>query len=1157
MLRPSFLFIGIAIFATFYQGEVAAQSTVRSEVTITSFKVDSSYSLKEWVIPNSIQVFVDDSKIEDSLWNFDANRRLWQILSTYQNQFQNTAEIRIEFEAFPLAIRRAYQNRKIQELDSSFYDLSNDSLNTALLQASSSNTFDDSDLEQSGSLSRGIIVGTNQDFALESGLQFELNGQLTDDVSINASLTDRSIPIQPDGTTQNLREFDKVFIQLQSENTTLEMGDVDVSFEQSTFARLNRRLQGASGYTNTKYGDYRGALSIVRGTFKSLSFEGEDGVQGPYRLSGRDGEEFIIVLAGTERVYINGQEVDRGEENDYIIDYGLGEVFFTNNLLIKDETRIVVEYEYIDQNFNRTLLAAEANENFFNGKFTIGASIIRQADGDELLSQQSLSKDDIDLLKAVGDNLDTAVVPGERLAGDEDDENIRYVKIDTTYNGDLFTIFKNIPNSQNAQYIVRFSKTEDGSGSYNRVSGAVNGLLYEWVGPGLGEYEPFRKLPAPEQQQMVAITSTLKVAENFELFGEWAASSFDKNRFSSIDDDDNNDFSYLSGLKLNNLSSGIGTLKGSISRRYSGDRFSFFERTQDVEFERKWNIARNGVSEEVINEATLELKTLENTSIAGEYGLISRNDFKGYRQGTIVRSNEEDVIELNYIQDWVLSEDVALLRKGEWFRQSGAVSKKIFDTWTPYFAFEQEKRIERTSANDSLLNTSFSFYELGPGLRYKSSLVEIDASIVYRSEKGVVENSLEDESSALEQRLRFFYRPNDYINTRNEISIRSKEFTRDFELQGNSNKRGLLLRSTTDYETESDFLNGQLFYEANTERRALLQEAYIEVGSEIGQYVWIDSNEDGVQQIDEFFLELSPNEGTFIRQFLPSDDLMPVIDLKARFRNEMKPFLFFKGENAFDKFIQNIKLRSRVDISENSTTEELSDVYLLRLNTFRNDSNTVQGRILWEQEMNFFSEIQKIDLVIGYNQNRNLNRLSTESQRLFGSQFYLNNSVQLNNRTKLTTDFSISQNESLSDRITSRNFEIKSFMISPGAQVVINRSWQSSLNFSYSKKEDFFPANPVQAKIIKVINSHRAFLWRKLQTNGRLELRNSMVDGSSSTVGAFELTEGTGIGINLLWTISGNYRVSDLIRLSFNYDGRTVKDRANIHTAKITVSAVF
>lgn len=68
----------------------------------------------------------------------------------------------------------------------------------------------------------------------------------------------------------------------------------------------------------------KGSFAISRGKFTEQTLPTKEGNQGPYRLQGNNGERFIIVLAGTEKVYFNGNLLKRGFDYDYVIDYNRG-----------------------------------------------------------------------------------------------------------------------------------------------------------------------------------------------------------------------------------------------------------------------------------------------------------------------------------------------------------------------------------------------------------------------------------------------------------------------------------------------------------------------------------------------------------------------------------------------------------------------------------------------------------------------------------------------------------------------------------------------------------------------------------------------------------------------------------------------------------------
>ncbi len=189
-------------------------------------------------------------------------------------------------------------------------------------------------IEKSGTLVRGFTVGTTKDFTLNSGLRLQLSGKLSDEIEVVAALTDENTPIQPEGNTERLDELDKVFIQIKHPNATGTFGDYQLIRKQGEFGVVDRKLQGLMGEFNYEGQSGYVSLASSRGKFNTNNFNGVDGVQGPYRLSGINNEKDIVVIAGTERVYLDGIQMKRGEANDYTIEYGNAQITFTPQRLI-------------------------------------------------------------------------------------------------------------------------------------------------------------------------------------------------------------------------------------------------------------------------------------------------------------------------------------------------------------------------------------------------------------------------------------------------------------------------------------------------------------------------------------------------------------------------------------------------------------------------------------------------------------------------------------------------------------------------------------------------------------------------------------------------------------------------------------------------------
>ena len=270
-------------------------------------------------------------------------------------------------------------------------------------------------LRTAGNVSRGIGFGNAQDVVVNSNLNLRLSGQLANDVELLAVISDENNPIQPEGNTQQIQDFDQVYITLRKDSAKLTLGDFLMKRpSDSYFINYYKKSRGVQ-YTNIqKAKDWtiksEGEAALSRGRFSRNRIEGIEGNSGPYRLTGENGELFIVVIAGTESIYLDGKKLVRGEDHDYVINYNTGEITFTPRILITRYSRIVAEFQYSDRNYGRSVahLGASATK----GRFTMYIHGFNEMDLKSQPFQQSLegfdsleNKSALEILNEAGDSL--------------------------------------------------------------------------------------------------------------------------------------------------------------------------------------------------------------------------------------------------------------------------------------------------------------------------------------------------------------------------------------------------------------------------------------------------------------------------------------------------------------------------------------------------------------------------------------------------------------------------------------------------------------------------------------------------------------------------------------------------------------------------------
>lgn len=442
-----------------------------------------------------------------------------------------------------------------------------------------------------GSLFRGISLSPASGASLSGGLNFSLQGQITEDMTIAGTLSDQNSPIQPEGNTQALEEIDKVYLEINHPVIDITAGDIDMNIDGSNFLAMSRRLQGLT--VKMGGGDSRVMTTIGSsdGKFHSMEFMGEDQNQGPFPLYSDQGTRGIVVMAGSEKVWIDGEPMERGDNNDYTMDYSQGEITFTPRRVIESNSRIYVEYEYSDFAYARQMSALSAVHLFTDGKSRASVNWVRE--GDQLDSQFAfpVSRDSRDLLELSGDDeilRSTAVV----------DPTGRYIRNLMTAGG-TDSVFVYLADGERPEdeptYRITFNNMGS-AGMYARRINEEGKVFYEYVPQeereGISDlYAPWRPVAAPQLHQVTTLDAKIYLSDSTTVSGELATSMLDRNLHSSLNDNDNSGYAGQVSLSHSQqLPEKWGNLTVSAVVQRRGKEFSPLQRDEKVEFTRQWNL---------------------------------------------------------------------------------------------------------------------------------------------------------------------------------------------------------------------------------------------------------------------------------------------------------------------------------------------------------------------------------------------------------------------------------------------------------------------------------------------------------------------------------------------------------------------------------------
>ena len=1117
------------------------------------------------IIPNSLSI--QDISTKNYLIDEINSKLTWL-------QYLTEDSVNITYRIFPFKLNYKSRHNDFEKIRNNFLIESNNKINNALHFNNQNPLQDLGNINTIGSFGKGITFGNNQDASVNSTLNIQLSGIIGDSLELSAAISDNNIPIQPDGNTKNINDIDKIYIQLRKKNWQINFGDIDLKENNHSFLNFNKRIQGVAFKINNNLNkriknDFLISGAIAKGKFTRNIIAPIEGNQGPYKLKGLNNELYFVIIAGSERVFIDGVLLQRGEDLDYTIDYNTAEITFTPKYIITKDNRLQIEFEYIDRNY--------LNSQFFindvlhiNNNIKIKIGTYSNADSKYASIDQPLDKKEKILLSQIGDSIQNAFI--ENAIIDTLNANkLLYKKQDTAYNNKHDSIYVLSNKLVDILYNVSFSYVGYGKGNYKQISNAANGKAFQWIQPDInnnknGDWEPITLLVTPKKLQILTIGLDISPTAKSKISTEFAVSNYDVNLFSNKEKSDNNGYatkiSYQHLSQNSTLFNSKYSIEKNASFQYIQGKYKPIERLRDVEFLRNWSLPyyiKN--TDEYLSDVFV--------NISGKKGGLIKYQFTNYKRSDFYNGNRNLFSAVSSCKYFKIQNNIDFLsyndntKEGFFLRPSIEIStiiKKInnIQIGTKY-AYEKNKSNKLNS--DTLLLESFNFkkYDIfinsnlnNPNKWVLNYYTRIDYKPNY-------DTLIKTESST---NYKFYTEilSNNYHQFRINATFRKLTIFRS-DLSNQKADKTLLGRGEYSFNPKSNLLNGILLYEIGGGQEQKREYAYIIVPTGQGVYYWNDYNSNGIEELNEFEVAIYQDQKKYIRVYTPSNIYVKANFVQFNYSVNINPAEIIKSTSSlFNNILSRSNAISSLQLNKKNIANDhflfnpfqqhsITDTNLVNMYSFLSNNYFFnKNSTKWGLDINHTISNSKALLSYGYENSliRNLsNRLRLNITKQFITNFvYRNSKIEHN---------------ILGVYFKNQNYYIKLYSFENNLSYIYQSNFRATFSYIYNNKK-----NVIDSLEKASSNSFSGEIKYNLFSNTSLNVKctyNKIIfkayENAVNTSIGYLLLDGLVPGNNILWNVDIIKRVAGNMEINMQYEGRNTGSGKIINIGRASVRALF
>lgn len=990
-------------------------------------------------------------------------------------------------------------------------------------------------LETKGSLIRGLTIGNNQNSVVNSSLDLTIQGKLSEDITIRANIYDTNIPLQQDGYSQSITDFDRICIELEHKNWRVKAGDLDLNNSESYFLQFSKKVSGLEVEARTENMNVLASGAIVRGRFSEFDFVGNEGNQGPYKIIGPNQETNLIIIGGSDVLFMNGTALQRGENKDYTIDYNTSEIRFNTTFPITSDMRFHLEYQYSERNYTRFVTYDKAS--YFSDRFQINGFFYNENDVKNQPLQQNLTNEQKQILADAGNDSDK-MVSQSAYREPYSDTKILYKK---TLVGAVENFeYSNDPSDE--LYNVTFTFVGTNKGDYTIDRNIAIGTIYKYVGVNAGNYNPIIRLAAPTKSQVVAVNSQYNPTKKTQLFTEVAISNTDANLFSDIDNNENKGIaSKINWKQL--LVDKKWQLSSDVTYEFIHQNFKTEQRFQSVEFHRDWNLINPQGNRHQVQTA-FQLKKSEFTKLDYAFNYLEYSE--NYRGIQHFFSGKSTLKNTTFNASASLLNSTSIIEKNRFIKASTKIEHAFTNSWIGGFV-RAESNERRSIVSNNLQGNSHQFKEYESYIGFgDSTAVFVKLGFNYRENDSIRTNAF----SQINSRNTYYINSKIIENNNTNLSVFANYKTTKNSFT--SDEKSLNTKIVYAQKIFDNFINTTTIYETSSGNIPRQEYVYIKTEPGMGYYTWIDYNNNGIKEFNEFEIAIFKDEADYLRVALPN--LNYIKTQRARWVQTLtinptqwnsktglkKTFSYFYNQSYFT--IDNEQKRTQNTFNLNPFN--IDETNLLGLNfSFKNS-------LFFNKNLQHYS----FTYTYGTSKNKQFYSIGSQESNTLLQEISLQHSLSSFWLFDLTTGYT--KNEVATENFANRNYEINAKNIAPKFTFLYNKNHRFSLFYQYKDKKNVLQSlEQLQQQNIGV--SYFYLSAKKNQISTEINLFNNNFSGNQNSPVAYQMLEGLQAGKNYTWSILYQQKLNSFLDLNFNYLGRKSNNSPIIHTGSVQLRANF